>query len=133
MAIERSAAALNAEDPAEALAEVSLFSDLESADLEELGSDFERVRVASHTRLYSSGEPVDHFFVIARGEVSIFRDEVGRPLQLQARLGPGEFFGEMGLFGGDQRSSARSSVTTELLRIRKGSFLAFLDRRPALA
>ncbi|MEO1368015.1 MAG: cyclic nucleotide-binding domain-containing protein, partial [Acidobacteriota bacterium] len=105
----------------------------EPGDLEELGSDFERVRVASHTRLYSSGDPVDHFFVITRGEVSIFRDEVGRPLQLQARLGPGEFFGEMGLFGGDQRSSARSSVPTELLRIGKGILLAFLDRRPALA
>ncbi|MEM1179341.1 MAG: cyclic nucleotide-binding domain-containing protein [Acidobacteriota bacterium] len=133
MANERSASAVNTTEPAKLLAGLELFSDLEPAELEMLSAGFESVRVASHTRLYSSGEAVDHFFIISRGEVSIFREELGRPLQLQARLGPGEYFGEMGLFGGDQRSSARSSVTTDLLRIPKERFLDFLDRRPALA
>ena len=120
-------------DPARILEGIELFADLEANDLERLGSAFERVRLASHTRIYSSGQPVEHFFIILRGEVSIFRDELGRPLQLQARLGPGDYFGEIGLFGGDQRSSARASVTTELLRIGRKTLLSFLDEQPAVA
>ena len=124
---------MTAADPARILENIELFADLDAGDLERLGSSFEKVRLASHTRIYSSGEPIEYFFIILRGEVSIFRDELGRPLQLQARLGPGEYFGEIGLFGGDQRSSARSSVTTDLLRISRKTLLSFLDEQPAMA
>ncbi|MEM8931566.1 MAG: cyclic nucleotide-binding domain-containing protein [Acidobacteriota bacterium] len=118
----------------ELLRQVDLFADLDDAELRPLGERFEALTVASHTRVYRHGDASDFFYVIRDGAVSIYRDEVGRALQLQARLGPGDFFGETGLFDGYRRSSsARTSTTTRLLRVRKGDLIAFLDSQPSVA
>ena len=113
------------------LREVELFSDLLDDELQELGSQFVDQVLPAHTHIYHHGDPSDSFYVVHSGSVAVYRDEVGKPVQLQARFGPGDFFGETGLFDGFQRSaSARTSELCHLLRITKGALLAFLEDRP---
>ncbi|MEM9554585.1 MAG: cyclic nucleotide-binding domain-containing protein [Acidobacteriota bacterium] len=116
------------------LRRVDLFDGLDQSELETLGGLFSEEVFASHRRVYRHGDASDVFYVIRTGAVSIFRDERGKPLQLLERLGPGDFFGETGLFEGYKRTaSARTSTTTRVLRIGKDQLLAFLDRHPAVA
>jgi CRP/FNR family transcriptional regulator, cyclic AMP receptor protein len=113
---------------------VSLFSELEAAELEALS------RVAS-VRLYPAGatilredEPGDQFFVLLRGEVKVFVDSPdGREVVL-THLQAGEFFGEMALFEGETRSASVSALSeTELVVLARGDFLAVLSRDFSLA
>lgn len=116
------------------LRRADLFADLDDDELLPLSRRFDEVTVASHTRVYRHGDASDFFYVIRDGAVAIYRDEVGRALQLQARLGAGDFFGETGLFDGFRRSSsARTSTTTRLLRVAKDDLLTFLDLHPSVA
>ncbi len=115
------------------LRQVELFSDLGEEELQKLESYFVDQSIPSHTRIYHYGDPSDSFYVIRSGSVAVYRDEVGKPVQLQARFGPGDFFGETGLFDGFQRSaSARASETCRLLTIHKDALLAFLDHHPGV-
>lgn len=113
------------------LRRVELFTDLDEAELQVLGAEFSDQMLPGRTHVYHHGDPSDSFFVISSGSVSIYRDEVGKPVQLQARFGPGDFFGEMGLFDGFRRSaSARTSDLCHLLVVSKQRLLAFLDKHP---
>lgn len=113
---------------------VPLFADLAAEELARLGELFVEELVAGNQRVFSHGDDALHFFVIREGSVAIFKDEVGKAVQLQTRLGPGEYFGEMGLFDGFKRSaSARTSTTCWLLKIGKNELLTFLDHHPGVA
>lgn len=113
------------------LRQVELFSELAEDELKRLAGRFVDLELPGHTHIFHSGDPSDSFYVVRSGSVAVYRDEVGKPVQLQARFGPGDFFGETGLFDGFQRSaSARSSEPCGLLRIRKEDLLAFLDDHP---
>lgn len=116
------------------LQQIPLFAVLAPEELARLAELFTEEWVASNQRVFSHGDDALHFFVIREGSVAIFRDEVGKPVQLQTRLGPGDYFGEMGLFDGFKRSaSARTSATSRLLKIGKNELLAFLDQHPGVA
>jgi signal-transduction protein with cAMP-binding, CBS, and nucleotidyltransferase domain len=66
--------------------------------------------------VFRRGEQAAHFYVIERGEVEILRDGAGPDgSDVLAVLGPGDFFGEMALLEGRERSaSARARTTLEL-------------------
>lgn len=116
------------------LTQVKLFADLSPDELRRLAELFhEEFQPANH-RVFSHGDDAKFFYVIRDGSVAIFKDEVGKPVQLQTRLGPGDYFGEMGIFDGFRRSaSARTSSATRLLRIDKDDLLRFLERYPGMA
>lgn len=118
----------------ETLRKVTLFADLEAAELGRLAEKFsERVLPAGHL-VYQHGDASDTFYVVREGSVTLFRDQPGKPVQLLARLGPGDFFGELELFDGGERSaSARTGETTRILKIDRRDLLAVLEERPAIA
>ncbi len=68
------------------------------------GAEFEAMAAAARVRLYARGETIirrgdegNSMFIVHKGEVSVrVEDEV-------ARLGPGDFFGEMALLTGETR------------------------------
>lgn len=120
--------------PLEPLRRVDLFADLTTDELAELAEQFSEATFPSHGRIYRHGDTADFFYVILEGEVAIYREEVGRPLQLQLRLGPGDYFGETGLFGSYRRSSsARAGSVTRTTRIAKQTLLDFLEAHPGVA
>lgn len=116
------------------LRQVRLFSDLEDSELQRLAGEFSEVLLPAGHRIFRHGDPADAFYIVRDGSVALYTDRTGQPLQLQARLGPGEFFGEVGLFDTAQRSSsARTGDTSRLLMIPKDELLAFLDDHPEVA
>lgn len=97
-----------------------------------------RLAEGSSSRLYAPSETIiiegdlgEELFVVRRGEVAV---EVGRSRREVARLGPGQFFGEMSLMTGEQRkASVRAVRETELLVIGKEALARVLKDQPQLA
>ena len=88
------------------LGQVPLFADLSADELRRLSELFQEEWVAANQRVFGHGDDAQFFYVIREGSVTIFRDEVGKPVVLQTRLGRGDYFGEMGLFEGFRRSAS---------------------------
>ncbi|MEM9069643.1 MAG: mechanosensitive ion channel family protein [Myxococcota bacterium] len=99
-----------------------------------------RLAEAARTGLYAPGELIirrgeagTELFIINRGEVTV---ELGTPEKpkVVARLGAGQFFGEMSLITGERRTaSVRAAKESELLMIDKRALQVVLDEAPELA
>ncbi len=89
---------------------------------------------AAMVRLYAPGELVvaqgdsaGELYIIDRGEVVVELPREERSPREVARLGPGKFFGEMGLMTGEQRrASVRALSECELLVVSHAAFHATL-------
>jgi len=80
-------------------------------------------KVSRHTTIVRAGDSTDSLYVIISGNARVLNsDAEGREVILTL-LGPGEFFGEMGLIDGSPRSAdVVTSETCELLVITKAEF-----------
>lgn len=117
----------------ETLREVRLFKDLQDEDLGTFASHFELAAVPMGHQVYKHGDPSDALYVVRSGSIALYRDQMGKPIQLLARVGRGEIFGELGLFDGFERNaSARANETSHLLRIEKRKLMDFLADQPDL-
>ncbi len=91
-------------------------------------------------RVYQPGENiirrdehVEHFFMIEHGEVDIVLQGKRRDDELLARLGPGDYFGEIELVrGGKSIANVRAAVEgpVELLALSRADFNQMLDESP---
>jgi len=81
-----------------------------------------------------AGDKPDVLYYIVEGSVSVLiEDETGREIVL-AYLNPGDFFGEMGLFGGDSNRSAfvRAKSKCELAEISYSRFRQLTEKDPGI-
>lgn len=92
------------------LAEVRIFSGLSKGDLERLARWSDEITVEAGETLAEDGRFAHEFFVIEEGAAEVRRD--GRCI---AELGPGDFFGEIGLLETDRRTA--SVVATSPMRV----------------
>lgn len=116
------------------LRRVSLFAELDDDGLSRLAERFSEDVLPEGRAIFERGDPADAFYIVRQGSIALYSDHPGKPIQLQARLGPGDFFGEIGLFDGFERSaSARASETSLVLRIGRDDLLAFLEDQPVIA
>ncbi len=79
-----------------------------------------------------AGDKPDVLYYITEGSVSVLiEDETGREIVL-AYLNPGDFFGEMGLFGGENNRSAfvRAKSKCELAEISYDRFRQLSEKDP---
>jgi CRP-like cAMP-binding protein len=83
-----------------------LFEGLPEEVAEDCAGRFEELELLAGTGLAREGEFAYKFFVVLDGQV-----EVQRNFQHVATLGPGDFFGEMGVMAGGRRN-ARVVATT---------------------
>jgi ABC-type lipoprotein export system ATPase subunit len=91
-------------------------------------------------RVYQPGENiirrdehVEHFFMIERGEVDIILQGKRRDDEFLARLGPGDYFGEIELVrGGRSIANVRAAAEgpVELLALSRAEFNQMLDESP---
>lgn len=116
------------------LRNVSLFKDLDDEQLRRMEGALRQESVPAKQVIFREGDPVDAFYLVQDGLVTVFREEKGKPLQVLARLEPGGFFGEMGLLNDKARrvASARTVLPTVLLRIEKQDLIALLAANPML-
>jgi CRP-like cAMP-binding protein len=107
---------------------------LEEPQIQHLAEIVREEAVPSRKVVFREGDPVDAFYLVKDGLVTVFREEKGKPLQVLARLEPGGFFGEMGLLNDKARriASARTAMPTVLLRIEKDDLIKLLAENPML-
>jgi CRP-like cAMP-binding protein len=106
-----------------------VFPDLVSAELDSLGERAEKVAFAAGETIVAEGDPADRFYVIARGEVAISkRSPEGDEVKL-AKLGRGQFFGEVGILAETRRTATVSAVgDVELIALSWQQFQEALER-----
>lgn len=90
----------------EKLKSLPLFDGMADDVVEKCASSFQETEMLAGTVLAREGDFAYKFFIVLDGEV-----EVQRGFEHIATLGPGEFFGEMGVIEGGRRN-ARVLATT---------------------
>ena len=105
------------------LRNVPLFAGLDEQHLGLLARVIVRKEAPRNTKIISAGDPTDSLYIVIYGRLKVLMsDEQGREVILSI-LGPGEFFGEMGLLDDSPRSASVVSLETcELLSISKDDF-----------
>ncbi len=87
-----------------ALSRVDIFAPLDDACRQRLAAAMHEQRFAAGEDIIRQDTPGDSLFIISRGEVSIHVGVDGSSRAI-ARLGPGQFFGEMSLMTGEPRQA----------------------------
>jgi voltage-gated potassium channel len=85
---------------------IPLFDGLEPEQLQRIADWLEPIDVPAGWFLLNQGSYPEGFFVVLEGEVAVERD--GAEI---ARLGPGEFFGEIALLEDDRRTATVTTAT----------------------
>jgi uncharacterized membrane protein len=118
----------------ESLRSVPLFASLDDSAAIDLRNLLLEQEVPSNTRLFNQGDQGNAMYLIESGRVRIsIRDEDKQELTL-AELAQGDFFGEMSLIDGRQRSADANVIEDSRLAIlSRDSFLVFVRSNPDVA
>jgi uncharacterized membrane protein len=118
----------------EALRSVPLFASLDDDAARELRSLLSDKIVPQNTRLFRQGDMGDAMYLIESGRVRIsIRDDEEQDVIL-AELAQGDFFGEMSIIDGRQRSAdARVIEDARLAILSREAFLSFVRTNPDVA
>ena len=111
----------------EALRSVPLFASLDDDAARDLRSLLSDKRVPQNTRLFRQGDKGDAMYLIESGRVRIsIRDDDEQEVIL-AELAQGDFFGEMSIIDGRQRSAdAKVIDDAQLAILSREAFLSFV-------
>lgn len=114
-------------DVAAKLRETDLFHGLSVAEASVLGSFMERESAEPGTVILRQGEPGDDMYLIEAGTVDVqIGREQGRVVSV-ATLGPGDFFGEIGLLTGAERmADVVAAAPVSLLRLSRDAYTRYL-------
>ena len=83
--------------------------------------------------IFDEGECGDHFYVIQSGEVELVR-EIESGERVVARLGPGDFFGELGVVLGGPRTSRAVAVNkTRVIALDRDTLESMCMEQPEIA
>ena len=118
----------------EALRSVPLFASLDDDAARDLRSLLSDKTVPQNTRLFRQGDKGDAMYLIESGRVRIsIRDEEDAEVIL-AELAQGDFFGEMSIIDGRQRSAdAKVIEDARFAILSRESFLSFVRTNPDVA
>lgn len=118
----------------EALRSVPLFASLDDEAATELRRLLSDKRVPQNTRLFKQGEKGDAMYLIESGRVRIsIRDDDDQELTL-AELAQGDFFGEMSIIDGRQRSADATVIEdAQFAILSREAFLLFVRSNPDVA
>jgi uncharacterized membrane protein len=118
----------------EALRSVPLFASLDDAAATELRNLLTTEDFSANTQLFHKGDSGNAMYLIETGRVRIsLMDEDGQEITL-AELAQGDFFGEMSLIDGRQRSADATAIQDARFAIlSRPNFLAFVRSNPDVA
>jgi CRP/FNR family cyclic AMP-dependent transcriptional regulator len=113
----------------ERLARIPLFNRCSDKELERLARHTTRICIDANRILTREGGGAYEFFVILDGWAAVSRDG-----QVVAKLGPGDFFGELGLLDPAARDATVTSISEmEIVVLSQWDFEAALQEAPAMA
>ncbi|WP_310201595.1 cyclic nucleotide-binding domain-containing protein [Ancylobacter sp. 3268] len=122
------------EEEIRALRSVSIFADLDTAQLKLLAFTSERVVFTTGDVLFRQGDESEVAYVLVSGSVDILIEADGGPPVRASAVAHHAIVGEMGLVTGDPRSATVVATTSvEALQLRKEVFLSLLAEFPPMA
>jgi len=118
----------------EALRSVPLFASLDDDAARDLRSLLSDKVVPQNTRLFRQGEKGDAMYLIESGRVRISIRDNDEQEVILAELAQGDFFGEMSIIDGRQRSAdAKVIEDARLAILSRDAFLSFVRNNPDVA
>lgn len=119
--------------PLELLADIGLFTNLTSAELERLADACTEADLKRGDVLFREGDPPDHMYVVVEGRIAISMRSVDGSESVVDLMEGGDPFGEMPLFDGMGRSAeARALEPSKLLVIPYAPIREIYEQRPEL-
>ena len=116
------------------LSAVPLFSGLEPHDLDLLAGLALQKSYRKGEFIFSEGDPGDGFYIIAEGQVKVFKSSSEGKEQILHIFGPGEPIGEVAVFAGIPfPANAAVLVKTTLLFFPRDAFTRLIAKEPTLA
>ena len=102
---------------------VPLFTTISEEQLRMLTTMVTRRSASRNTTIMSSGDATDSLYIVLSGRLKVMMSDSEGKEVILAILGPGEFFGEMGLIDDEPRSASVVTIEAcELLSITKRDF-----------
>lgn len=118
----------------ESLRSVPLFASLDDDAARELRSLLSDKKVPQNTRLFRQGDKGDAMYLIESGRVRISIRDHDKQEVILAELAQGDFFGEMSIIDGRQRSAdAKVIEDARLAILSRDAFLSFVRSNPDVA
>ena len=118
----------------EALRSVPLFASLDDDSAKDLRSLLSERNVPSNTLLFNQGDEGDAMYLIESGRIRISVVDDDKKEVTLAELAQGDFFGEMSIIDGRQRSAdARVIEDCRLAILSRQAFLSFVRKKPDVA
>ena len=118
----------------EAIRSVTLFASLSDQEAEELVTLLQGRNVPEGTLLFRAGEKGDAMYLIQSGRVRIAVNDADGQQIVLAELAQGDFFGEMSLIDGKQRSAdAHVIEDAQLAVLSRENFLRYINTHPGVA
>jgi CRP-like cAMP-binding protein len=118
----------------EALSRVGIFSKLSEDERRHLAEHLGYAPFAAGETMTRQGAEAHFLYMVVKGQASVRVASNGRGENEVARIGPGEFFGEMGLLTGERRTATIVAVTpVECYRLDKSAFQDLLSQRPEIS
>ena len=116
------------------LRQVILFRDIADSERDAIWSRLEERRLRRGEALFREGDSGTELFFIRSGSVIVSKHVAGRVEQVLARLGPGDFFGEMSLFDGSPRSATiQAEADTVLFWLDRANLDQLIEQNPRAA
>jgi CRP-like cAMP-binding protein len=111
------------------LEQLRIFEGAARAAVEEVAAGMTAEPLPAGTVVIREGEPADDFFIAVSGTFSV--SVAGNPLP---DMGPGDYFGEIGLLRGSPRTATVIATTdAQVYRIRGTDFLRAITQGPAMS
>ena len=110
---------------------LEVFRAFSSAEIEALASRMTWRALQAGQMLFREGEVGNEMYFVLSGRLLISKSVARNVDKVLTRMGPGDFFGEMNLFGGLQRSaSVQAEVDTELLVLDRDTLTTVVEHNP---
>jgi CRP/FNR family transcriptional regulator len=121
-------------DPLSTIAHSNLFHGLATADLKQLVSICTEQSVRRGQLLFSEGKMASGFYLIAEGQIKIFKCNLEGKEKILHISGPGESFAEVPVFHGTPYpASAMALQPSQLLCFPRDTFIAMITNNPQLS
>ena len=118
----------------EIMTSVPLFRGLTASDVDALEKIIEDRQYPKGAAIFMEGDNADGFYVVAKGQVKIFKLSLEGKEHILHIFGPGNPFGEVPMFsGGKFPASAQATRKSRLLYLPKEAFIRLIADNPQLS